>query len=111
MKRLMLCATLVLIGACSTKHDVAKVEMTEEAFVQNCLKEHNNDIQACKTKLVQKRIGFECSTTREKTTSSRIKKKSCTTSADREKIAKNSDLFVRDLVKNIRAVQTPRGEF
>lgn len=111
MKHLILSAVLVLVASCSAKHESAEVAMTDEVFVQNCLNEQNNDIEACKIKLVKKRIGYECSVTREKTTSTRIKKNSCTTALDRERIARNSDIFLKDFIKSKNAVQTPKGQF
>lgn len=107
MKNLLLGVTLVAISACTTTQDVTKVEVTDEAFFQGCLNEEGSDLKSCKSKLIKRRIGYQCDVSREKSTYSRIKKKSCTTAADRERIARNSDLFIKDIVRGLRAEQTP----
>lgn len=64
----------------------------------------------CKQQFIKRKIGFQCEYAREASTSSRIKKKQCTTAAQREKIAEASEQFLDDLRRMRNSIQTPRGK-
>ena len=95
--------TLIIgLTACKSTSEPKQAEavVSDEEFFISCMKETNDDLQACKQRLVKRRIGFECSTPRKNPTMTRIKKETCTTAYQRKMIQERSDRMIDELQRS-----------